>query len=307
MDGGPAATRQRRASGASADPKPGSLKDLQQQVNALQSRLQAAEGKQPPPAGGSGSSPGAVGGAVGDGSARAAVSGIFGLGAPASGGEAALAEARRLLGLGDGAPAPPRPGVLGSVSQERREPATTGDAGAGATSPGVDGLEDLVQRLVRAIEGRNASASRVSPEAFGLEGAAPSSLADYDAGMGPVFGGGSGLETARGLGSLGGAVGLERLLATRRRHPDVTIAANERGVREGLGVLSNEPWSVLRHARSEVLPHAGSFLTLKRIIVVLAAAIDEGRTRGALQQQAFLWHAYRVFEGDAQSSSHNLS
>ena len=73
---------------------------------------------------------------------------------------------------------------------------------------------------------------------------------------------------------------MERLQATRRAHPDVGIAANERRIKETLGVLDGELWSAARYVREVVIPRAGAFTTLKRMAAVLAAIIDEGRTRG---------------------------
>ncbi len=41
-----------------------------------------------------------------------------------------------------------------------------------------------------------------------------------------------------------------------------------------------------RHAREAVLPHLGSYLTLKRVMAILAAALDEGRTRGLVHRSS---------------------
>eukprot|EP00971_Amphidinium_carterae_P089475 1771048-Amphidinium_carterae.1 len=60
-----------------------------------------------------------------------------------------------------------------------------------------------------------------------------------------------------------GLVNLERLVATRRLHPDVVITASEKAVKESLQVLPGEAWSVSRHASATLMPHCGNFVTLK--------------------------------------------
>ncbi len=100
---------------------------------------------------------------------------------------------------------------------------------------------------------------------------------------------------------------MERLVAARRQSPEVTITANERAMQEQMGVYPGEPWTASRHARQELMPQCGNLTTLKRIRAVLAAALDEGRLRGAQQQHTFLWHAYRVFENAAVTEGHDVS
>eukprot|EP00973_Karenia_brevis_P085308 11839085-Karenia_brevis.AAC.1 len=145
--------------------------------------------------------------------------------------------------------------------------------------------------------------SRLPTELLGLGSPAAGSTDDYSAGMGGLAGD-LGVGAGRGLSGANGTLAIERVIATRRESPDVIIAANERAIKQVLGVLAGESWSVTRHTRQELMPQCGNFTTLKRILAVLSAALDEGRSRGALHQHAFLWHAYRVFEAAALSEGH---
>eukprot|EP00971_Amphidinium_carterae_P296090 5881307-Amphidinium_carterae.1 len=104
-----------------------------------------------------------------------------------------------------------------------------------------------------------------------------------------------------------GMVNLERLISTRRLHPAVVIAASEKAAKESLQVMPGESWSVTRHANTALMPHCGNFVTLKRCIAMVSAALDEGRTRGYAQQHALLWHIYRVLESAAVSERHDMS
>ena len=131
-----------------------------------------------------------------------------------------------------------------------------------------------------------------------------SSSAEYEAGVGSLLGGSSDLPRVS-AGALG-LVNVDRLIATRRSHPEVIDAANDQAIKEALGTLPGETWSVGRHAERFVVPHAGNFLTLKRIAAILAAALDEGRTRGLVHQHAFLYHAYRVVEAASVSEGHDM-
>jgi hypothetical protein len=241
-------------------------------------------------------------------------------GAPPTG-AGPLAEARRLLGLGDMSSASAVPvggrlgGALAAVPPSlSASPACGAPPGLGLNStPGPqatgvtpatppDGQEALLQRLVLALEGRSSSGTQAL-ELFGLGGGGASTSAEYEAGLGSFAGPGG---IGRAAPGAAGLVNMERLIATRRNHPEVIIAANEVSIKQTLGTLPGETWSVSRHAAAHLLPHAGTFLTLKRMATILAAALDEGRTRGGLHQHAFLYHAYRVVEGAVNSDGHDL-
>ena len=84
------------------------------------------------------------------------------------------------------------------------------------------------------------------------------------------------------------------------------MAANDRVTREALGLLSGESLSVQRHARELLIPQAGNFSTLKRMAIMIASALDEGRQRGSVHQHAQLWHMYRVVESAALSETRDL-
>ena len=78
-----------------------------------------------------------------------------------------------------------------------------------------------------------------------------------------------------------GILGLERIVATRRAHPEVVVAANDRVTREALGLLREESLSVQRRAR-------------------------RGQTASSVHQHALLWHMYRVVESAALSETRDL-
>ena len=134
---------------------------------------------------------------------------------------------------------------------------------------------------------------------FGLGAGAVGSADDYEAAAGSLLGGGVDARVAGASGILG----LERIVATRRAHPKVVVAANDRVTREALGLLPGESLSVQRHARELLIPQAGNFSTLKRMAIMIAGALDEGRQRGAVDQHALLWHMYRVIESAALSEA----
>ena len=71
-------------------------------------------------------------------------------------------------------------------------------------------------------------------------------------------------------------------------------------------MLEGEAWSFRRHGEQELIPMCGNFSTLKRIIMMLACALDEGRAYGAEAQTAFLLHAYRVAEATARDPQHEM-
>ena len=91
-----------------------------------------------------------------------------------------------------------------------------------------------------------------------------------------------------------------------RAHREVVVAANDRVTREALGLLPGESLSVQRHAWELFIPQAGNISTLKRMAIMIAGALDEGRQRGSVHQHALLWHMYRVIEPAALSETHDL-
>ena len=111
----------------------------------------------------------------------------------------------------------------------------------------------------------------------------------------------------QGTGSkVSGQWALERIKRTRRERPEVVFQAGVDAVTEQLGVLEGEAWSFRRHADTELIPQCGNFATLKRMLAVIAAALDEGRTHGAASQAAFLIHVYRVLEATARDPNHEM-
>ena len=50
----------------------------------------------------------------------------------------------------------------------------------------------------------------------------------------------------------------------------------------------------------------GNFSTLKRMLVLVAACLDEGRVYGLEQQQALLQHVYKVLEATARDPAHEM-
>ena len=81
---------------------------------------------------------------------------------------------------------------------------------------------------------------------------------------------------------------MARIVATRRARPDVIIQAHERAVREGVGVIAGEPWNNVRFVQ-RLLEHCDTLDadSVKRLVVALAAGLDEGRVRGFQHQHAF--------------------
>ena len=88
-----------------------------------------------------------------------------------------------------------------------------------------------------------------------------------------------------------GAAQLERLLLTRREQPALVIKAHEEEIRRDLGVLSSEPWGYERHARELSIPAAEGAADLRKILAIIARAIDHHRAADPLQAHAFLLQA----------------
>ena len=111
----------------------------------------------------------------------------------------------------------------------------------------------------------------------------------------------------QGSGSkVSGQWALERIKRTRREKPEIVWQAACDGIQEQLGVLEGEAWSFRRHAEQELVPACGNFSTLKRMLMILAAVLDEGRAYGASAQTAMLVHAYRVLEATARDPQHEM-
>jgi len=148
---------------------------------------------------------------------------------------------------------------------------------------------------------RRAALAETTPIGTG----AATSLAEYS----NLLGGAAGFDSATSPGQsskTGGLWALERIKATRRQRPELVVAAGESMVREHLGVLGDEAWSWKRHAETELMPAAGSFATLKRMIAMVAMALDEGRQYGPEAQTAALVHVYKVLDATARDPAHEL-
>jgi len=104
----------------------------------------------------------------------------------------------------------------------------------------------------------------------------------------------------------GGAALIHRVVETRKLHPEVVVGAHERIVREQLHVLPGESWSWRRWVDVQVLPPAGNFRTLRRAAVMIAAALDEGRSFSLERQHAYLVLSLGVLEAAAKDSGHDL-
>ena len=306
---------------------------LEEKFNSIEGRLNSVEsqgragmqapGAAPPPGA---SPPASQGRDLRSGPvAGVGVSGLLGVASSSVDGAAALAQARQLLGVGDGRPSTsgfgdhagganvssrlgPPPGLGagagGGLGGLGARPAETVPEGPGGPAAGGAGQDELLARLVAALEARNSGGGVGLGEMFGLPSGSAGSVAEYESGLGSFVGGSS---APRATAGALGLVNMERLIATRRSHPEVIVAANEAAVRESLNALPGDAWSMKAHAEKYVIPQAGTFTTLKRMAAILAAALDEGRARGPMHQHAFLFHAYRVIEGAATSVEHDLS
>ena len=61
-----------------------------------------------------------------------------------------------------------------------------------------------------------------------------------------------------------------------------------------------------RNAKEHPLHHCGHFRTLRRVIVMVAGAIDEGRSGGFERQHAMLCQIYGMLESAAKDSGHDM-
>ena len=168
-------------------------------------------------------------------------------------------------------------------------------------------MTELLQKLSSFLERSNGAPLGVE-EAFGLNQSGLAGSADLLEGAGFGLGAPPGLggNVSWGVNRSSGFMALERIKRTRRENSGVIVSAGERSVMEDLRVLPGESWSWLRHAESELLPSCGTFATLKRVIVMVACALDEGRAVSLEAQQAFLVHVYRVLEQAAKEDKHDL-
>ena len=244
---------------------------------------------------------------------------LFGRAPRGPGVAAAAREAQRLLGVGAAGRHPASgPFAMPRMPSTRRSSAVTGAARAGvldprgapagaapsAAEPTVGGTPALLERIASALE----ASARPGPAGASEQGSAHT-LSEYlnllNGAAADDGGGGSG---SAGLGSrgVGGLWALERIKRTRRERPDLVLEAAENIAREQMGVLPGEPWNWRRHAEQELLPLCGNFTTLKRMIALVAACLDEGRTFGPEQQQALLQHTYKVLEATARDPAHEM-
>jgi len=100
---------------------------------------------------------------------------------------------------------------------------------------------------------------------------------------------------------------VHRVVKTRQEQPGVVVAAHEGIVRDRLHVLPGESWSWSRYTEKEVLPFAGNFKTLRRAAVLVASALDEGRSYSYERQHAFLVQALSVLEAAAKDPEHDVA
>ena len=241
---------------------------------------------------------------------------LFGTGGGPSQGRGylnAAQEAQQLLRMGAGSPVlGARPGALRSpaVALGAAAPASAGDARrrvkmAASEAPVPEaaggGMGATLERIASALEAARLP-NRVESDLGGA-----GSLNEYMNLLGGAVGGDGGGGALTGVNAkVGGLWALERIKRTRRERPELVMEAAESIAREQLGVLGTESWNWRRHTEQELLPLCGNFTTLKRMLAILSAALDEGRTYGLPQQQAFLQHAYKVMEATARDPHHEM-
>ena len=129
----------------------------------------------------------------------------------------------------------------------------------------------------------------IPTEAPRLKTVAATTIEEYNAISADGGSGASGSGNHFGVSKTSGHLAVSRMKRTRRDHPEIVAASSEELLKEEMHVLPNESWSVTRHAEQEVIPACGTFTTLKRLIIMLAGAIDEGRTVSLESQHAMLW------------------
>ena len=223
-------------------------------------------------------------------------------------------EAQQLLRMGAGSPVlGARPGALRApaAASGAAAPAPAGDArrrvkvaASPLPEPGVaaGGMGAMLERIATALEAGRTAQTRVEADLGGA-----GSLNEYLNLLGGAIGGDGGGGALAGVNAeVGGLWAFARIKRTRRERPELVMEAAESIVRDQLGVLGTESWNWRRHTEQELLPLCGNFTTLKRMLAVLGAALDEGRTYGLPQQQAFLAHAYKVMEATARDPNHEM-
>ena len=98
---------------------------------------------------------------------------------------------------------------------------------------------------------------------------------------------------------------MERIPRTSQEYPGVIIAHGTR-VREDLMTFHGESWSWQRHAKEHLLHHGGHFRTLRRVIVMVTGALDEGRIGGFERHHAMFCQICGMLES-AKDSGHDLT
>ena len=94
---------------------------------------------------------------------------------------------------------------------------------------------------------------------------------------------------------------MQRILRTRHECPGVVINyARETRVREDLMTLPGESWSWQQHAKEHLLHHCGHLRSLRKVIVMVAGALDEGRIEGFERQHAMLCQINGILESAAK-------
>ena len=182
--------------------------------------------------------------------------------------------------------------------------AQAGGGGAGQSSGGQvaagsalsDPTATALLALAKAITGQRGGSVE---DDFGLGTSAMGSEDEY-AGL---WNG----EAARSASRPGGALAIERIRRTREVHPEVVVVSHEKTARQSMGVLPGEAWSWRRHCYDQVLPHVKTFRTLRRMLVAVAAGLDEGRMGGPDRMAAYFHHLYRVLESAAKEPGHDLA
>ena len=203
---------------------------------------------------------------------------------------------------------PARPAEAGGHPRGGASTPQPPTAGLGGATDGLSGCGAILGRIANALEqgGGLGSNQGVSlDEAYGLPQGGAQSSEEYQNLMGSV--GAAGLTSGlSGVSRHSGVMAMERIKLTRRSRPDVVIQASEMAARENSRVQPGEQWSWSLHAVREDMPAAGNFLTLKRMLAVIAAALDEGRVHGLQQEHAFLHHAYKMLKDAAHSPGHDM-
>jgi hypothetical protein len=191
-------------------------------------------------------------------------------------------------------------GVAGSSAGGRgatRSNATAQPAGPSAAEGGsADPTATALLALAKAITGQKGGSLE---DDFGLGTGAMGSEEEYA----ELWNG----ESARSATKPTGLLAIEKIRRTRELHPEVVIVSHEKTARQVMGVLPGEAWSWRRHCADQVLPHVRTFRTLRRMLVAVAAGLDEGRMGGPDRMAAYFHHLYRVLESAAKEPGHDMA